>query len=194
MSVHQQPELKSAILSLPNKEKDKLLLRLINKDKLLIKRLHFQLLEDESDLQLRVESLRTQLKLLFSDAAQNTANNATAGSIIALSKLVRQANGLVNEHEKVTKDTFSEIEFRMLILREVTERFALVIGRSHLHASHKLHQYLAARIKFVFGKWKKLHEDLRFDFSEDLQQIISFGYDSPLAPYLQQHTIPQTIR
>lgn len=191
MSVHQQPDLKAAILALPIKEKDKLLVRLINKDKLLIKRLHFQLLEDEVDLQLRIDLLRERLQLLFADASKTTANNATANSIAALSKLVRQASGMVNEHEKVTKDVVSEIEFRILILREVFDRFPLVLGSSYLHASHKLQQYLAARIKHVFGKWIKMHEDLRFDFSEDLQYILSCAYASTLAPQLEQHKIPK---
>ena len=50
MNLKQVPELKNAILDLPSKEKDKLLLRLINKDETLVEHLHFQLLEDENDL------------------------------------------------------------------------------------------------------------------------------------------------
>ena len=49
------PELKTAILELPEKEKDKLLLRLIRKDRTLIQQLHFQLLEGPTDLEDRHE-------------------------------------------------------------------------------------------------------------------------------------------
>lgn len=191
MSVHQQPELKAAILALPNKEKDKLLIRLINKDKLLIKKLHFELLEDEADLQLRVDNLRDQLRELFTNAAKLLTNKNSLSNIVALNKLVRQANGMVNEHEKITKDKVSELEFRLLILEEALTRFAHIIDQDHLHASHKLHQYLAARIKFAYGKWQKLHEDLRFDFRADLQMITSVAYGSLLAPYLRHHQIPE---
>lgn len=194
MSVHQQPELKSAILKLPQKEKDKLLIRLINKDKMLIKRLHFELLEDETDLKLRVDNLRGQLQILFATAAKSVANNTSLSSILAINKLARHANGIVNEHEKITKDKISELEFRLLILKELVDRFSKVVERSHLQASHKLHQYLAARIKFVYGKWSKLHEDYQFDFRDDIQLIINWGNNSALAPYLAQHNIPMNIQ
>ena len=42
MSLHKDPELKEAVLNLPEKEKDKLLVRLIGKDTMLMKQLHFQ--------------------------------------------------------------------------------------------------------------------------------------------------------
>lgn len=193
MSVHQQPELKAAILALPDRAKDKLLIRLINKDKMLIKRLHFELLEDETDLQARVEHLRRQLQTLFVDAAKSMANNTSLNSIIAVNKLVRHANGIINEHEKVTKDKISEVEFRLLILKELIQRFSQIVEVSHLQASHKLHQYLAARIKFAYGKWLKLHEDYQFDFRDELQLIITWGSNSALSPYLRQYNIPMEI-
>jgi DNA repair exonuclease SbcCD ATPase subunit len=62
MSLHQDAELKKAVLDLPQKEKDKLLVRLISKDKMLIKQLHFQLLENAEDLEERIEKLRKQLR------------------------------------------------------------------------------------------------------------------------------------
>ena len=191
MSVHQQPELKSAILKLPEKEKDKLLIRLINKDKLLIKRLHFQLLEDEIDLQQRIDDLREQLKLLFKEAAKTQNSRVSAADVSTLNKILRLANGMVNEHEKVTKDKVSEVEFRLLILHEAFAKFSKVIERNDVYKSQKLHQYLAARIKFAYGKWLKLHEDYRFDFHEDLQHIISQGNEGSLAPYLRQYHIPE---
>ncbi|PVH25641.1 hypothetical protein [Sphingobacterium corticibacter] len=193
MSVHQQPELKAAILALPDRAKDKLLIRLINKDKMLIKRLHFELLEDETDLQARVEHLRRQLQTLFVDAAKSMASNTSLNSIIAVNKLVRHANGIINEHEKVTKDKISEVEFRLLILKELIQRFSQIVEVSHLQASHKLHQYLAARIKFAYGKWLKLHEDYQFDFRDELQLIITWGSNSALSPYLRQYNIPMEI-
>lgn len=194
MSVHQQPELKAAILALSDKEKDKLLIRLINKDKLLIKRLHFQLLEDDIDLQQRIDDLREQLKSIFADAFKTSASGVSAANFAALNKLIRHANGIVNEHEKITKDKVSELEFRLLILRESINQFSSFFERSHLHQSHKLHQYLAARIKFAYGKWTKLHEDLQFDFRDQLQYILSSAYNSSLASYLTQHDIPKGIK
>lgn len=66
MSIHKQPELKDAVLNLSQKEKDKLLVRLVSKDKMLMKQLHFQLLENNDDLEDRIESLKESIHDLFS--------------------------------------------------------------------------------------------------------------------------------
>ena len=65
MKLKDVPELKNSILDLPSKEKDKLLLRLINKDETLVEHLHFQLLEDENDLQDRVKNIYEKIDLQF---------------------------------------------------------------------------------------------------------------------------------
>ena len=65
MNLKDVPELKSAILDLPIKEKDKLLLRLINKDETLVEHLHFQLLEDENDLIDRTKKVYEKIDVQF---------------------------------------------------------------------------------------------------------------------------------
>jgi hypothetical protein len=55
-----ETEFKEAILAMPEKEKDKLLIRLIKKDKVLVNQLYFQLLETKS-----VEAFRTELEDRF---------------------------------------------------------------------------------------------------------------------------------
>lgn len=65
MSQKISSELQRAILTMPEKEKDKLLLRLIAKDAMLIKKLHHQLLEDESDALQQREELIKNIKEHF---------------------------------------------------------------------------------------------------------------------------------
>ena len=65
LRLSQIDELKEAIIRLPQKEKDKLLIRLINKDQMLIKQLHFQLLENENDLWDRHRELEVELHETF---------------------------------------------------------------------------------------------------------------------------------
>ena len=54
-------ELQKAILELPDKEKDKFLLRLITKNDLLVEQLQFQLMEDESSVQLRRDDVKDMI-------------------------------------------------------------------------------------------------------------------------------------
>lgn len=185
MSLHQQPDLKQAVLSLTPKEKDKLLVRLISKDKMLIKQLHFQLLEDESDLADRIDNLRDALTQLF--------KTTKVGNFMDLNRLVKQASGMVNEHEKVTKDKISELEFRILILKEATSRHVDLFSNSYFSSSEKLRKYIAGRIKHALGKYTKLHEDLQFEYRDQLQELIDFGFTSGLQSYCRALNIPTQI-
>ena len=60
-----EQDLEDAIINLPSKEKNKLLIRLINKDKVLVEQLHFKLLEHpEIDLKLRQDAVSDDIKNL----------------------------------------------------------------------------------------------------------------------------------
>ncbi|MDR0264938.1 MAG: hypothetical protein LBJ04_17100 [Sphingobacterium sp.] len=189
MSLHQDAELKKAVLDLPQKEKDKLLVRLISKDKMLIKQLHFQLLENEYDLEDRIEKLRQQLAQLFDIGLSQIANTPHHSNFIALSKLVKQASGLVNEHEKVTKDKNSEVEFRCYILKRAIADYDRLFDSSYQSAAHKLHKYITGRIKHAVGKFSKLHEDFQFDYREDFQNTLDAFGNTTLKSYISEQKI-----
>lgn len=167
MSLHKDPELKSAVLNLSQKEKDKLLVRLVNKDKLLMKQLHFQLLENEDDLENRIEVLKLKLKDLFDNTSIKISNTPILSNFKALNIILRQASGLINEHEKVTKDKFSAAECRLYILTYPYHQYPRLYENSTLQVSEKLHKYVIARIKTALKNISVLHEDLQFDLQED---------------------------
>lgn len=183
MSLHKDPDLKKAVLSLPQKEKDKLLVRLINKDKMLIKQLHFQLLEDEQDLENRIYKLKKTLYELFEDTMSiyKIKNQSSFQHYKNLNSLMRDASGIINEHEKVTKDKFSEVECRIFILKEAFKRYPTLFNESLSTTAFKLHKYTSLRIKATITKYKKLHEDLQFDLKEELENILSFASTHRLA-------------
>ncbi|TDS13826.1 hypothetical protein [Sphingobacterium paludis] len=180
MSLHKQPELKNAVLNLPQKEKDKLLVRLVSKDKMLMKQLHFQLLENQLDLEDRIENLRESLRDLFSTNRYTIKNIPQYSNYKELQTLLRQGSGLINEHEKVTKDKYSEMECRIYLLKEAFERFPRLFEASGVHAAFKLQIYVKARLKTTSNKFDKLHEDLQFDLSDDMQQVLDFANSNHL--------------
>lgn len=163
MSLSKDPELKTAVLNLPQKEKDKLLIRLINKDKMLVKQLHYQLLENEYDLENRIEQLKHQLSSLFEENRSGLSNTPTYTYFKMLNNIIRQASGLINEHEKVTKDKLSVAESRLFIIAEPYRLYPSLFAKNHLLVAMKLHKYILARIKTALSKTKVLHEDLQFD-------------------------------
>jgi predicted component of type VI protein secretion system len=71
MLLSEHKDLKLAIRSLPEKEKDKLLLRLVAKDKVLTEHLHFKLLENEQDLSDRCEALMERIDRSIAELLDN---------------------------------------------------------------------------------------------------------------------------
>lgn len=180
MSLHKDPELKEAVLHLSSREKDKLLIRLISKDKMLIKQLHFQLLEDEDDLATRIEGLRERLTDMSSSNRSGLKNIPAYSNYKTLTALLRQQSGLINEHEKVTKDKFSEVEFRLLILENTFKTYPVLFEKSFIAISDKLHRYVIARLKATFSKYDKLHEDLQFDLKASYDYVSTFAAEHDL--------------
>lgn len=180
MSLHKDLELKKAVLNLSPREKDKLLVRLISKDKMLMKQLHFQLLEDEDDLVQRIDSLRQKLTDMIQPNRSDIKNSATFSNYKGLTSLLRQQSGLINEHEKVTKDKFSEIEFRLSILENTFKTYPLLFKKSPIVVSEKLHKYVIARLKATLNKYDKLHEDLQFDLQESYNYVTGFAAEHDL--------------
>ena len=181
MNLKQVPELKNAILDLPSKEKDKLLLRLINKDETLVEHLHFQLLEDENDLIDRVNIIQEKIDNQFNKAHhlinQININRSHRQLLLCLKSL----SGLVNYHVQITKDKTSEFELRKYILQESFNRYPYLFEKNTVgENAEKLYKYQAGRLKLLRTMFDKFHEDLQYDYVDELQKIDIFLKDTPL--------------
>ncbi len=171
MLLSEHKDLKYAITSLPAKEKDKLLLRLIAKDKILTEHLHFKLLEDASDLELR----RLALSELIADAiAELTAN--TRFNVKDTLQVLRTLNGKINHHYKVTKDLNSEIELRMQLLNQIPLVLTASIHSTLSKYNDRLVLYFLRTTLSVYKKFLKLHEDLQFDLQDNLNKLLKKAY------------------
>lgn len=168
--------LQEAILALPQKEKDKLLLRLVRKNKTLINQLHFQLLEDESDLLERRNQTLANLDdaLALMEARLDAKRYYTAKDLL---KVLRALSGTINQHVLITKDKAGEIELRVHILQEAF-RLAPEYFQETAFGNEKLLQYAAGRIKNLLTSFEKLHEDLQYDYQDAVDQVIEFAESS----------------
>jgi hypothetical protein len=191
MSIIISPELKTAILELPEKEKDKLLLRLVRKDKTLIQQLHFQLLEDQTDLEERRKRTLKFVDLEIDRVKKQLGAHKYYNPRDLLLDL-RSISGLVNQHFLITKDKPGEIELRLHILTEIFHYANKFFDYAN-HANEKLLVYIIGRIKNIFNAYDKLHEDLQYDYKEKLNQVLEFGYSSALKSYLADLVIPQEV-
>lgn len=185
------PGLKIAILALPEKEKDKILLRLIRKDKTLIQQLHFQLLEDQLDLEERRERTFKLVKLEIERIERQMGAHKYYYPRDLLLDL-RSMSGIVNQHVLITKDKTGELDMRIHILSQ-TFHYAGKFFDYANHANEKLLAYSVGRIKNIFTAYDKLHEDIQYDYTEKLNEVLAFAYSSALKNYLLELAIPQEL-
>lgn len=193
MSLNQHPALKKAILDLPQQEKDKLLTRLVGKDKMLMNQLHFKLLEDEYDLEDRISAIQDQLDKVFDRISVSIPRENTYRNTHNLLGELKQASGIVNEHFSVTKDKMSEIALRLFLVTQSFLHFGNLFAPSTLGHNRKLLAYQAGRIRYILGKYDKLHEDLQFDFRHTLNEALGFAYHSGMAPYMKALSLPKEL-
>jgi len=163
MKLSEHKDLKIAITDLPLKEKDKLLLRLVAKDKILTEHLHFKLLEDESDLEARKEIIKAEVD---EQVPQLKKVNAKDG-LAAFRKLITR----VNQFYKITKDPLGEVELKIYILSSVPLEFKRSLF-GYRDFGFLFANFYIKTASVTFNKFGKLHEDLQFDLSESLNQLL----------------------
>jgi hypothetical protein len=188
MLLSEHKELKLEIKSLPEKEKDKLLLRLIAKDKVLTEHLHFKLLEDEQDLVRRQE----ELQQLIDEGISELLNTKRPNSKEALLRM-RKLNGSINHHFKVTKDLNSEMELRIQLLNQVPIDFDESVYSSLYKFNEKLTVYFVKTTASVLNKYYKMHEDLQFDLKIQLNTLLGKVYSYKTAAIAKTLGLPEEL-
>lgn len=184
MKLSAYPNLKKAIVSLPDKEKDKLLLRLIAKDKVLTEHLHFKLLEDALDLETRKQAIKDQLERDFSLMEPMHAKEA-------LAKLRKMIGG-INHFYKVSKDLSGEIELRLFLFEHLPLNYKSKI-LNYRDYTVLLQVFVVKSILATLKKIDKLHEDLQFDFSAAVDQVLKRIHQSTLKNVAADLELPQEI-
>lgn len=188
MLLSEHKDLKLAIRSLPEKEKDKLLLRLVAKDKVLTEHLHFKLLENEQDLSDRCEALMKQID----SSVAELLDNRKLTSKDTLAKM-RALSGQVNHHFKVTRDAGSDVELRIHLLNLVPIAFKESLF-SPLHKfNEKLMVYFVKSAQGALNKYYKLHEDLQFDMKEKLEQVLYRIYTNKTEAVARELGLPKEL-
>ena len=175
LNVNQIPALKQEILDLPEKEKNQLLIRLINKDQVLIEQLHFRLLEDEHDLIQRFEDLKAEIDSSLSNNFKSIINSKYTEKGKLYLRLIRGLSSKINHYAKVTKDSYGELRLRTFLLIQSTLKFQSIQDEDSV-IGYKARLYQVSKIKTMITLFGKLHEDLKYDYSaeyfEELEDII----------------------
>lgn len=158
-------QLEEAILNLPQKEKNKLLIRLINKDQLLTEQLQYRLLEDtESDLEFRRAEIKEHIARLFDHYPVYLYKD--------LLHRVREGAAYINRHAKVTKDRRGELELLIHLFQKAESLLPQLKSqwRDRIF-KEKFIAYGLARTDKMNILLNALHEDFRVEFEENIAAI-----------------------
>jgi len=150
-------------------------------------------LEDDNDLEKRISTLQGQLQRLMDGATkyiQNANQLRNADQLMSDSKL---GSGLINEHATITKDKMGELKLRMFLVSQRFARFDRVFERHLYQRNDRLLQYQSARMKYILTKYVKLHEDLQFEFREELNNALAFAHQSGMQPYMEALGLPNEV-
>jgi hypothetical protein len=176
-------DLEYAIVCLPQKEKDKLLLRLIAKNDVLTEQLHYKLLESEEDLKFR----RIDLKELSTKLLKGKFPYGQT-----LLTEIRQINAKITRHKRVTGDKYGELELLINMLLTVFQYQDKHLETYSIKVD-KLCSFLVKRTITLIKNYDALHEDYKIDFSSDIDDLLSFLHSKATSYYSKQLNLPREV-
>lgn len=175
--------LKKAIVNMPTKEKEKLLLRLVAKDTLLVDRLYYELVEEGTTLLERREELRSKIERM------STYRQDTPGYLLMN---LRSLSGDITYHVKITKDKIAALELNLLMIKAFMQNNEEML-RNYSSRSDTCAIYLAKKALTILKSLDKLNEDYRFDYLEDINAMLKLLHHLCSRMYARQLGIPTVL-
>lgn len=156
-------EFKAALSNFSPVEKDRLIFRLLKKDKLLSKKLYFELIDTETTDDKR-DAMEENVKEKVLLASKYIGNQKYFQTII------RKISAEITEHIKITTDKFGEVSLHILLINEILENNE-DLGRQRFDNVYKLYLYIINKIFRALILVKKLDEDYWMEFDELLEDL-----------------------
>lgn len=176
-----EDQLKKAIIQMPQKEKDKLLIRLITKDKVLTDKLYFELIEESSTTQERRESIMARITRL-------TRNVQDSPGWILMD--MRNLSGDITYHVKVTKDKIGALELNIFLLNTFLTSYADKL-KVYTSRTDKCALYIAKKALTILNGLNKLEEDYRVDYKKETNKMLKLVHRLCSKMYASQLKVPE---
>jgi len=156
-------EFKQALSEFSPIEKDRLIFRLLKKDKLLSKKLYFELIDPET-----TDDKRNAMEEIISDRVTEISRYVANQKYFLV--LIRKLSAEITEHVKITTDKFGDVYLNLFLVNKILEHNEK-LGRQRFDAVYKLYIYLINKIIKALIQIKKLDEDYWMEFDELLSDI-----------------------
>ncbi len=186
MSKKIADELKAAILHMPVKEKDKLLIRLIAKEPMLIKKLQFELLEDEVDMEAKRNEIMEGAISVFSSEDFHYWSH-TPGLVMMV---LRDISGSISRHVKITKDKYGEVQLLVLLVNLPFRKQFAILNKNQQRAD-KFADYVCKKAQLALKKLEKLDRDYYLEFDKDVNEMLNYLHHyPPTAKLIETYFLP----
>ena len=156
-------EFKQALSEFSPIEKDRLIFRLLKKDKLLSKKLYFELIDPET-----TDQKRNQMEQNIEDKVLPASKYI--GNPKYFLVLIRSISAEITEHVKVTTDKFGEVYLNLFLVDQILENNDS-FAQQRFDNVYKLYIYLINKIVRALLLIKKIDEDYWMEFDEILGKI-----------------------
>jgi len=156
-------EFKQALSEFSPIEKDRLIFRLLKKDKLLSKKLYFELIDPET-----TDDKRNAMEEIISERVTEISRYVANQKYFLV--LIRKLSAEITEHVKITTDKFGDVYLNLFLVNKILEHNEK-LGRQRFDAVYKLYIYLINKIIKALIQIKKLDEDYWMEFDELLSDI-----------------------
>jgi hypothetical protein len=156
-------EFKTALSQLSSVEKDRLIFRLLKKDKILSKKLYFELIDEET-----TDQKRDQMEDLLKEKVEYASKYMSNQKYFVV--LIRKISAEITEHVKVTSDKFGDVSLNLFLINQVLE-FNPQLSRQRFNEIYKLYLYIINKVVKALSLTKKLDEDYWMEIDEYLSEL-----------------------
>lgn len=156
-------EFKTALSQLSSVEKDRLIFRLLKKDKILSKKLYFELIDQET-----TDQKRDQMEDLLKEKVEYASKYMSNQKYFVV--LIRKISAEITEHVKVTSDKFGDVSLNLFLINQVLE-FNPQLSRQRFNEIYKLYLYIINKVVKALSLTKKLDEDYWMEIDEYLSEL-----------------------
>lgn len=158
-------EFKAALSQLSSIEKDRLIFRLLKKDKILSKKLYFELIDEET-----TDQKRDQMEEIVKEKVEYAAKYISNQKYFIV--LIRKISAEITEHVKVTTDKFGDVSLNLFLINQILE-YNDKLSRQRFNDIYKLYLYIINKIVKALALTKKLDED----YWMEIDQLLSTVYE-----------------
>ncbi|MFP3598968.1 deoxyuridine 5'-triphosphate nucleotidohydrolase [Chryseobacterium sp. SIMBA_029] len=156
-------EFKAALSNFSAVEKDRLIFRLLKKDKLLSKKLYFELIDQET-----TDDKRNAMEETVQEKVLMACNYI--GNQKYFLGIIRKISAEITEHVKITTDKFGDVSLNLLLIDKVLEH-SEELSRQRFDNVYKLYLYLINKLFKCLVLAKKLDEDYWMEIDELLESL-----------------------